>query len=991
MNKKPLNTRTKTKSFFSAQFLFLFSIILVFVGVGVWSVYATSVGPTQYQSEGTSCPAGTKSVFVDSYSVSGTDPVGASVPLETGTTYLFHASGMFKPTAGASWFADAGYTTEDGWVSSSTQYGIVGISPDFGAHALLGDFGSGDVGIIQWGSYNPSHEYDFVKTAIGTSGQFVIGDRYGSWYSTEWDNQVGMSDNSGSLSLNVYKCRPIPVYELSASCPSGTEAVLVDSRDISATDPDGETVSFDTSFSYLFTASGTFKPTAGASWFADAGYTTEDGWITESGQYGIAGIPPDFGAHALLADLGGGVGVVQWGPYDSSHQYSGVYTPTTTSGQFVIGDRYDSWYSTEWNNQVGMSDNSGSLSLNVYKCRPIPVYELSASCPVGTHPVEVGTYDIFGNDPDGEMISLDTSFSYLFSASGTFSPATGASWFADAGYTTDDDWAHLRNQYGIGGTPPDLGAHALLADLGLGVGIVNWGPYDLSHQYSGVYQPTTTNGQFVIGDRYDGWFDTIHQYQKGMIDNSESLSLTVSQCQENPKITVLASKVVCDNEADLPNWGLGDNTPIDANTAAAYVAEHQGCHLADGWDFQWNLDGWHNFDTLTTTSTMASAVIDISSLAPNGQVGFREVTQPGYIPFVGGYDNNVTAEFYCYNDVKQYDNIDYVRSPEAGGTYYCVGFNAPIPHSITVLASKVVCDNEADLPNWGLGDNTPIDANTAAAYVAEHQGCHLADGWDFQWNLDGWHNFDTLTTTSTMASAVIDISSLAPNGQVGFREVTQPGYIPFVGGYDNNVTAEFYCYNDVKQYDNIDYVRSPEAGDTYYCVGFNAPIVKEDVGGGDGSPAPQGSNPFVPQSFIVPPGGGGGGGPSGLVLGVSTSTEPQEEPRGEVLGDSVTCGAYLTEYLRFGKTNNSDEVTKLQVFLNENLGISLLTTGFFGPQTDSAVRDFQLKYYDTVLKPWVDLGLLTPNTATGYVYKTTLWQINELSCSALGLPTPQLP
>jgi hypothetical protein len=118
--------------------------------------------------------------------------------------------------------------------------------------------------------------------------------------------------------------------------------------------------------------------------------------------------------------------------------------------------------------------------------------------------------------------------------------------------------------------------------------------------------------------------------------------------------------------------------------------------------------------------------------------------------------------------------------------------------------------------------------------------------------------------------------------------------------------------------------------------------------------------------------------PTGLVLGAST-----ELPNG--------CGMYLTSYIKRGKPNISADVIKLQTFLNEELGKKLPLTGFYGPLTESAVREFQLKYTDDVLVPWVNAKFLkNRDEATGYVYKTTQRKINLIKCLTLDIPMPEL-
>jgi len=148
---------------------------------------------------------------------------------------------------------------------------------------------------------------------------------------------------------------------------------------------------------------------------------------------------------------------------------------------------------------------------------------------------------------------------------------------------------------------------------------------------------------------------------------------------------------------------------------------------------------------------------------------------------------------------------------------------------------------------------------------------------------------------------------------------------------------------------------------------------------------------------VTPPSGGGGGGggggscapgfvfnpvtikcdPVGQVLGASTVGQ------GQVLGAS--CGLYMDRYVkRGGAKNNAEQVTKLQNFLNKHGFGNFTSTGFFGPLTEAAVKAFQQKYADEVLKPW---NLTGP---TGIAYLTTLRQVNLIECPELMIPVPTL-
>lgn len=138
-------------------------------------------------------------------------------------------------------------------------------------------------------------------------------------------------------------------------------------------------------------------------------------------------------------------------------------------------------------------------------------------------------------------------------------------------------------------------------------------------------------------------------------------------------------------------------------------------------------------------------------------------------------------------------------------------------------------------------------------------------------------------------------------------------------------------------------------GETITCTFRNA--YDEDSGGSSGNQA-------------------GNNGPA--VLGAST-----------VVSEEQSCGPLLNTYLRLGGDNQTDEVAKLQDFLNGEMGSGLPLTGIFGPATDTAVRAFQIKYWEDVLQPWFGIegsAIQDEDDSTGYVYKTTRWKINNLWC-----------
>src|SRR3989338_7088901 len=123
----------------------------------------------------------------------------------------------------------------------------------------------------------------------------------------------------------------------------------------------------------------------------------------------------------------------------------------------------------------------------------------------------------------------------------------------------------------------------------------------------------------------------------------------------------------------------------------------------------------------------------------------------------------------------------------------------------------------------------------------------------------------------------------------------------------------------------------------------------------------------------VPPANGGTGQGGGVVQGAATTSAAVP---GEVLGESECF--YLRDYLRLSRENDPAEVMKLQTFLRDFEGFTdLPVTGFFGTETDKAVREFQHRYADDVLLPWN----LPSNT--GYVYYTTRKKVNEIYCQSV--------
>jgi hypothetical protein len=159
--------------------------------------------------------------------------------------------------------------------------------------------------------------------------------------------------------------------------------------------------------------------------------------------------------------------------------------------------------------------------------------------------------------------------------------------------------------------------------------------------------------------------------------------------------------------------------------------------------------------------------------------------------------------------------------------------NIEDPEYYTIKAAKVICEDEETLPNWGGGDVVNmIDIDTAADFVAQNKdNCILATDWEFQYGINvsdpgndfyghagnGWTDFTSATADGVMAEVKVPVGDFST---IKVREVLKDGYIPFTHP-ESGESAEFYCYNDILNYDNYDFIRNPNIETTYYCVAFN--------------------------------------------------------------------------------------------------------------------------------------------------------------------------
>jgi len=259
---------------------------------------------------------------------------------------------------------------------------------------------------------------------------------------------------------------------------------------------------------------------------------------------------------------------------------------------------------------------------------------------------------------------------------------------------------------------------------------------------------------------------------------------------------------------------------------------------------------------------------------PTGNYKVCEVLQTGWINTDPG-NSEVCKDLVVTKDQTTNANFGNKRNP------------------VTIKATKIVCPDESDLPNWSGSSN--INQSKIDNFLASHQQCNLESGWDFQWGfadktgtqgvdkLNGTHvgladgtdstglcsapycgpntqtgtaynQWKTFGPTDTNGVTSVEITDLEGTPGIWVRESLKQNYVPFSyppqASPGSNVSAEIYCHTDVANYDNYDQISSPQYGQTYYCVAFNA-LNSTHINGQkfndlDGNGAKNGEEPGLP-------------------------------------------------------------------------------------------------------------------------------------------------
>lgn len=680
------------------------------------------------------CSVGTAEVKVGEISLSSTDSDGEDFSLTLGNEYLFKVSGQYsynKNSAGN--LADASYATRDGWVTTREDIGNYGLNR--GVTSVLGDFGLG-LGVIEWdedGIYNDTHTYSWVLKPMTNNISFVISDWYDRWYDANpyCNDQGCMSDNDGSLTVEIYECRPVSdvtvcKYDVGDNPLSGWRVFLkgksVDSFDVLA---DGSSITRNYPLGdYLVLGSGTYNygdsrmiadPANSFRYAALPCSGGVDGWVNGDSSVCLNHYL------SLNPSLSSGPVVANWGLfYNPEH----VYAQPFKGGDLNL----KIWDSCSTTGEGCYGDNEGSLQVQVFEGFAGDTGEKDGC--ITFEDVPLGTYELGEVMRENWMniggigsVEVDSPLE-TFDIYNKEKPVDGS--------ITVCKYNDLNTDGKIDNDDPKISWD---------MRIVRSDKKDIGQ----VWDVTTPQGDCVVLESmefgsYDvtealveGWESTYPvgtDTQNVYLDiNSPDVTVNFLN-RELPSTTIRATKIVCDNESDLPNWGKSGGPNITPIVIQNFLNTHRRtCRVDSGWEFQWSGPGdankvnpgdnsgvsfdenWHTFGPTDITGV---AEVEIYNLSELPYVWVREAWKDTYVPFSynltkpAGNENKVSAEIYCHTDALNYDNLDRVDGLKTDSIYYCVAFNALNAGSIQGRKYEDINGNgfynmgEPYLDGWGI-------------------------------------------------------------------------------------------------------------------------------------------------------------------------------------------------------------------------------------------------------------------------------------------------
>lgn len=330
----------------------------------------------------TTCPTGTIASFVETDTVNSASyvPTVGSSTLANGQTYLLVSSGTWNN--GGFNLADTAYASVDNWTTYMAGY-------DIGSYLL----GSNEFKLqvdgqfVDWGAYQPAHEYSYLYTGTGNPISLMVFDG-DSTAASATPNDSWYSDNTGSLSVNVYACNaPTYVTTNTASGITTSDATLNGTND-------------------------DYAATGHSFWVSTSTFSTSTPTIPV-GVYST----PDFGAIAASTTF--------------SASLSSLTTDAVVHGQ-VAGTMPAIQPGTTYY-YVAWSDVNGTWHPGVMQSFTIPMPTYVTTDPA----TNVGQFSATLNGTNGSTTAENTSFWWGTTPAGPFNAGENISEFPATGWSHD--------------------------------------------------------------------------------------------------------------------------------------------------------------------------------------------------------------------------------------------------------------------------------------------------------------------------------------------------------------------------------------------------------------------------------------------------------------------------------------------------------------------------------------------------------------------------
>lgn len=364
--------------------------------------------------------------------------------------------------------------------------------------------------------------------------------------------------------------------------------------------------------------------------------------------------------------------------------------------------------------------------------------------------------------------------------------------------------------------------------------------------------PICHNGHVISPDD-NGWNGHQHHDDDFLIEDEADLAACAAEAEENEGSITVCKIIVDENDVVVTGSGLDATFTIPwlevTTSEGQYEAALTDAEFSTGLTFNKKIlsSSQGNDAECTTYDGLSAGHYYYGQEAVSGDdadrfeiVGYSDYS--GEIPDVADELSDVGAysgELFDGNagndgSRNQERDGDVNLGDGADRTLVVVNrlFDEEVTPSVTVSATKIVCDAEQYLPNMSGGSD--ILPSTAADFLAQNsEHCWLEDGYQFQWAPNGtadpddngaaplgspWTSFGP---TDENGVATVSIPLASANGVIQVREVLQEGDLAFAGTAGNDISAELYCHNDVAGSDNWEWIQGLSEGATYDCVAWN--------------------------------------------------------------------------------------------------------------------------------------------------------------------------